>query len=279
MRASRVVGIAFGLSILASLGWIVVYALEGGRLWEGVTLGTALGALGFGIVVWADRLLDSPEQVEERHILESSEAEQQVLEDTLVESAGEITRRRMLLGGLAAAGGVLGAALVAPVLSFGRHPNGELFTTKWYKGARLVGYDGLPIKPEDVPFEGAITVFPEGHLDSGDSMTMLLRVEPGRFRLPSGRQDWVVDGCAAYSKVCTHAGCPVALFRSTSGELVCPCHQSTFDVLGGGNVTFGPAGRPLPMLPIEKDEEGYLVARGDYPEVVGPSFWDITHRD
>jgi ubiquinol-cytochrome c reductase iron-sulfur subunit len=99
------------------------------------------------------------------------------------------------------------------------------------------------------------TVFPEGHEE--------------------GRSDWAPEGCLAYSKICTHAGCPVGLYRAEAGELLCPCHQSTFDVYTGAVPVFGPAARPLPQLPLDVNEEGYLVAQGDFSAPVGPSFWNL----
>jgi ubiquinol-cytochrome c reductase iron-sulfur subunit len=94
--------------------------------------------------------------------------------------------------------------------------------------------------------------------------------------LPGERAAWAPEGCVGYSKICTHAGCPVGLYRSEAHQLLCPCHQSTFDVLRGAVPVFGPAARPLPQLPMEVDADGYLVARGDFHEPVGPSFWNVT---
>jgi ubiquinol-cytochrome c reductase iron-sulfur subunit len=112
---------------------------------------------------------------------------------------------------------------------------------------------------------------------SADSQTLLIRVNPSDLALPPGREGWTPDGCVAYSKLCTHAGCPVGLYRDADHALLCPCHQSTFDVLRGAVPTFGPATRPLPQLALSVDGEGYLVAQGDFGEPVGPSFWNMTH--
>lgn len=279
MKADRLVILSFAISMVASLAWIVVYIIDAGQAWEGITLGLALGGLGFGILVWADRILDAPEESEERHALASSPASNDAFESMLKEDGGAITRRRMLAGALGGAGALFGAALVAPLFSLGPAPSGQLFRTKWYKGARVVGYDGQPIKPGDIVESGIETVFPEGHVDSGDSVAVIVRVPPEELDLPTEeRRSWVQDGCIGYSKICTHAGCPVALYRAQSRQLVCPCHQSTFEVLTGGQPIFGPAGRPLPQLPLDVDEEGYLIALGDYPQVSGPSFWDIHHE-
>ena len=117
-------------------------------------------------------------------------------------------------------------------------------------------------------------MFPAGHPDSADGQVVLLRVRPDRLSLPPGRADWAPDGLIAYSKVCTHAGCPVGLFEPQSAQLLCPCHQSAFDVLDGAQPVFGPAARALPQLPIAIDDEGYVVAQSDFHEPVGPSFWN-----
>ena len=135
---------------------------------------------------------------------------------------------------------------------------------------------------DDIAMDGALTVFPEGHIDdqaAGDSQVMLVRVPEDRLSSATVAGG-VVQGRVAYSKVCSHAGCPVGQFRvddrtpDTSYELLCPCHQSLFDVLEGCKVLAGPAGRPLPQLPITTDAEGFLVATGDFPSPVGPSYWD-----
>jgi ubiquinol-cytochrome c reductase iron-sulfur subunit len=122
-------------------------------------------------------------------------------------------------------------------------------------------------------------VLPEGEVGHADSQTLIIRVRPEDLQLAADRRDWAPDGVVAYSKICTHAGCPVGLYRAQAHELLCPCHQSTFDVLRGAVPVFGPAARPLPQLPLEVDDEGYLVARGDFPEPVGPSFWNMTHSE
>jgi ubiquinol-cytochrome c reductase iron-sulfur subunit len=56
-----------------------------------------------------------------------------------------------------------------------------------------------------------------------------------------------------------------------SPALVCPCHYSTFDVRRGAEVIFGPAGRPLPQLPL-RIEQGALVAAGELSGRVGPAW-------
>ncbi len=163
-----------------------------------------------------------------------------------------------------------------PVLSLGPAPGRTLFETPWKAGTRVVGLDGLPVRIDDLPIDGVLTVFPEGAVGSADGQTLLIRVADDLLQLPPDRLAWAPQGCVAYSKLCTHAGCPVGLYRAAEHKLICPCHQSTFDVLAGATPTFGPAARPLPQLPIQLAEDGTFVALGDFPEPVGPSFWNMT---
>ena len=116
------------------------------------------------------------------------------------------------------------------------------------------------------------TVGPDATVE--DAATLLIRVDPEDLELPADRMEWAPEGLVAYSKICTHVGCPVGLYRESTHELVCPCHQSTFNVLRGAEPVFGPATRPLPQLPIAVDDDGYVVATGDYPEPTGPGFWN-----
>jgi ubiquinol-cytochrome c reductase iron-sulfur subunit len=81
------------------------------------------------------------------------------------------------------------------------------------------------------------------------------------------------EGLIAVSKVCTHAGCPVGLYQATTHQLLCPCHQSAFDVLDGAKPVFGPAAAPLPQLPLEIDADGHVRSRGDFVAPIGPAWW------
>jgi ubiquinol-cytochrome c reductase iron-sulfur subunit len=131
------------------------------------------------------------------------------------------------------------------------------------------------VTPKDLAVDSVLTVWPEGHTNAADAPTLLIRTRGNQgFRPRRGREDWTVDGIVAYSKLCTHVGCPVGLYQAESGLLLCPCHQSTFDVLDGARPVFGPATRPLPQLPLGLDAKGNLVARGDFSDPVGPGFWD-----
>jgi len=147
---------------------------------------------------------------------------------------------------------------LVPVISLARKP-GRRADTGWRAGIRLVDENNRPIGREQLSDGGIETVFPAGNVDLPQAPAVLIR-----------------DGAnyLAFSKVCTHAGCPVALYRHASRQLICPCHQSIFDVEHGAKNVSGPAPRPLPALPLGFDAEGYLIARGDFDAPVGPDDWD-----
>jgi ubiquinol-cytochrome c reductase iron-sulfur subunit len=275
-KAERRAGIALAVAIVAGVGLFVVYFSGGQTQVEGILFGIAFGGLGVALGIWANHLLDAREVVEERHELSSGPAGRQAFEDALAEEVGPaIGRRSMLLKLLVGAGGALGLALLLPVLSLGPAPGNTLKVTPWRRGSRVVDEEGQPVELNQVPEDGFLTVFPEGAAGAADAQTLLIRVRPGSLNLPPERLAGVPEGThVAYSKICTHAGCPVGLYRAESQSLICPCHQSQFDVADGAKPFFGPAARPLPQLPLGVDEEGILVAQGDFSEPVGPAFWD-----
>ncbi len=277
-KAERRAGIALAVAIVAGLGLFVVYFAGGQTQVEGILFGIAFGGLGIALGIWANHLLDAREVVEERHELSSGPAGRQAFGDALAEEVGPVIgRRSMLLKLLIGAGGALGLALLLPVLSLGPAPGRSLKVTPWARGKRVVDEEGRPVELNQIPEDGFLTVFPEGFAGASDAQTLLIRVRPGSLKLPPERLAWVPDGThVAYSKICTHAGCPVGLYRAESQSLICPCHQSQFDVADGGKPFFGPAARPLPQLPLGVDDEGILVAQGDFPEPVGPAFWDMN---
>ena len=168
---------------------------------------------------------------------------------------------------------MLGAALVFPLRSLGPSPGQSLDASPWHKGVGLVDEQNRPILAQDVPLNGLVTAFPSGQPDSAQGQIALVRVRSSSIRSPDGRSDWSPGGLLAYSKVCTHAGCPVSLYLADSHELLCPCHQSAFDALDGARPVQGPAARPLPQLPLAVDEHGYVIADGDFSAPVGPAWW------
>jgi ubiquinol-cytochrome c reductase iron-sulfur subunit len=133
----------------------------------------------------------------------------------------------------------------------------------------------MPVQPRDLPVDGFITVWPDGHTDDADASTLLIHFRSDQdFQPKAGREDWTVDDIVAYSKLCTHLGCPVGLYQAKLGLLLCPCHQSTFDVMRHAKPIFGPAARSLPQLPLAVDDDGFIIATGDFSGPVGPGFWD-----
>ncbi|MGH2725159.1 MAG: Rieske 2Fe-2S domain-containing protein [Actinomycetota bacterium] len=273
-RPEAPAAVAFVLAILAGIGLGVTYILGGQTQVEGALLAVALGGLGFGLILWGKRLLRPDQITEARHLGPSPEPEREAAEDALDRGGADITRRRFLVRLLVGALGALGFAALFPIRSLGPGPGRTLFRTQWRPGAALVGEDGAAVTLDTLEVGSVITVFPEGHVGSADSQTLLIRVEPGSLDLPPDRLVGAPEGYVAYSKVCTHAGCPVGLYLAQTQELLCPCHQSTFDVLRGAEPVFGPAARPLPQLPLEVGEDGRLVAGGDFPEPIGPAFWN-----
>jgi ubiquinol-cytochrome c reductase iron-sulfur subunit len=270
------VGAAFGITALAALGLAVVYVRGGQPQLEGLLLATALGALGIGFVLWGKLLLPHADATEDRPPLTSAESVHEGLDRALDRGEDLVPRRSFLTRMLGAAAGALGLAALFPIRSLGPSPGRTLFRTAWANGKRLVQEDGTPVRLDDLAVDGVVTVFPEGfeEHDKADAQTLLIRVDPSKVHPREGRETWSPEGHLAYSKICTHAGCPVGLYQTQTGHLLCPCHQSTFDVFDGARPVFGPATRSLPQLPIAVDEEGYLVAQSDYTEAVGPAFWE-----
>ena len=279
------------LATAAAAGFIVVFVLD--RLPAqtqllGLSLGLAFAFLSAAFVVTSRRLVPV-EQVSEPYSEAEHPVEQEEVLQLVEESSERMTRRRLLKVAATGAGATLGAALVVPVASLGpvAHP-AVLRRSPWRRGLRLMDSKGRPLRAVDVDEKGFYTAFPEGasHDELGSPL-VVVRVEPSRLDLPAGRDpaEWAPAGIVAYSKICTHAGCAVSLYRAPLYEptsarpaLVCPCHYSTFDPATGAGVLFGPAGRPLPQLPLVVGRDGALRAGGDFSEPVGPSWWGVRFR-
>jgi ubiquinol-cytochrome c reductase iron-sulfur subunit len=192
-----------------------------------------------------------------------------------------LARRKLITRSLAFMGAGVGLMLIMPLGGLIKNPNkgNPLGQTSWGKGIRLVRADGSFIRPADQEPGSLETVFPavpRGNRQS-DAATMLIRLRPEQVavaRPRAGMEDFGYGDYVAYSKICTHAGCPVSLYEQETSRILCPCHQSQFDVTDGAKPVFGPATRSLPQLPITVDNEGFFVARGDYPEAVGPTYWN-----
>jgi ubiquinol-cytochrome c reductase iron-sulfur subunit len=267
---------AFLAALGASITLAVVYWLGGQPQAEGILLAIALGGIGMGIVVWAKHFMPNDEVAEDRHPLQSSEEE--IAEFTADFQAGEasLRSRRLLIATAGGACAALGVALVFPIRSLGPRPGRGLKETPYRKAPiRVVREDGSPVRPAQIPVDGFVTVWPEHHTDAADAATLLIHFRRDQdFEPKEGRDDWTVQNIVAYSKLCTHVGCPVGLYQAELGLLLCPCHQSTFNVMRSARPIFGPAARPLPQLPLDLDGDGYIIATADFSAPVGPEFWD-----
>jgi len=256
------------------------------NLFLGIGITLAMLGLGFGAVHWSKSLMDGHDLVEQRHGTRGTTAtrEKAVEVFTLGNQESGFGRRTLIRNTL------IGALVVSPlpaiVLFRDLAPSADPVTllkhTLWDKGVRLTrDPSGTPIKASDVTLGSAFHVIPEGLNDAEDKLeekakaaVLVMRLKPEDLEISAGRENWSYDGIVAYSKICTHVGCPVALYEQQTHHLLCPCHQSQFDITKEAKVIFGPAKRPLPQLPITVDDEGYLVARSDFTEPVGPSFWE-----
>ncbi len=297
-RAEQQVALAFVLATLFALVFVVVfwgagwflpdweYAVDGplfGSLFTpllGLSMGGALLFFGVGIVLWTKKLMPHEVAVQQRHDGGSDPVDARTAGGTIMsgfERTGFIRHgivRRAVLG----AAGALGLLAVMPLGGLIKKPGDALFQTPWRSGIRLVRDDGTPLRPSDMLPGSLTTVFPavQGGDRAADAPTMLirlLRTQADSIRATPGQEDFGFEDYLAFSKICTHAGCPVSLYEKQTARILCPCHQSQFDVTRGATPIFGPAARPLPQLPIELDSDGFFVARGDYPEPVGPAFW------
>jgi ubiquinol-cytochrome c reductase iron-sulfur subunit len=275
-RAERAAAVSFLLAMAAAIGLGVVYWEGGQPQAEGILLAVVLGGIGVGIVLWAKHFMPTEEVAEDRHPMESSEEDIAAFAADFQAGGSSLQRRRVLVATAGGACAALGVALLFPIRSLGPRP-GRGFKQTAYKAGniRVVDENGTPVHPRDLPVDGFITVWPDGHTDDADASTLLIHFRGDQdFRPKAGREDWTVDDIVAYSKLCTHVGCPVGLYQSRLGLLLCPCHQSTFDVMRHAKPIFGPAARSLPQLPLGLDGDGFIIATGDFSDPVGPGFWD-----
>ena len=270
-------GVALALlaSMGGSAGFVAAYQIDAGTQWLGFWLMVALAGIGTGLVRWSKRLMPQESVVEEREPLIPPPEEEGRTARQFERGRQSIQRRGVLGGLLATALGTFGVGAVWLFRSLGPRPATGLRSTGWAEGVALVDATGERVTVETLDEGGALTVFPEGRDPRADDQVLLLRVGLEDLRLPSGREEWTPFGYVAFSKVCTHAGCPVGLYQSVGYVLLCPCHQATFDVVRGCEPVFGPAPRALPQLPLRVDDNEALVAAGDFSGPVGPGRWRL----
>jgi ubiquinol-cytochrome c reductase iron-sulfur subunit len=302
-RVEKLVAACFIIAGLAGLAFLVFYGTIGvdsltGALHSNLALGSSMALmfllLGIGATLWVRHLMPTVELTEQRHPMASTPQEREAFKETFNEGADAsgFVKRPLVRRSLIAATLPLAVAPIFLLRDLGPLPGTSLDFTVWRKGLRLLVYGtGRPITAAEFNSPGSIiSVGPEGYLDNDDDMAKaavtLIKFRPGELVFgPNARPggatvpntvvpNWTVDNIVAYSKICTHLGCPAALYEQTTHHILCPCHQSTFDATRGAKVIFGPATRPLPQLPIGVDAQGYLIALSDFNQPVGPSFWE-----
>jgi ubiquinol-cytochrome c reductase iron-sulfur subunit len=295
--AERTVSLLFFASLVGSVLAVVFYfifpiipgdidSVRFSNMSLGLAITLGLMGIGIGAVHWAKALMSDAEITEDRHPTRGSDTTRSKAVDvfTLGNKESGFGRRSLLRNTL------LGALVVSPIpavvlfrdLAPAEEPGELLRHTMWGEGTRLTrDPSGTPIKASDVTYGSAFHVIPEGLNESEHKLeekakaaVLVMRLRPEDLNEREDRKDWSYQGIVAYSKICTHVGCPVALYEQQTHHLLCPCHQSQFDVSNHAAVIFGPASRPLPQLPIAIDDEGYLVSQRDFEEPVGPSFWE-----
>ncbi|MEO7350320.1 MAG: Rieske 2Fe-2S domain-containing protein [Marmoricola sp.] len=306
-RAERQVAMLFGLSTVFTLLFCVSYfvfkvgdepsviaGLGASNAALGAFLGLALLCIGIGIIQWARKLMGDHEIMEFRHPGGSSQEDREDTVRILALGAEEsgIARRPLIRNSLFGAMGALGLVAIIPLRDLGPLPGDKLFHTIWKKGMRVVqDVDGTPIRPADMEIgqliNGEPEIFYEEDADGepliegaelqkqkAKAAVIIVKMQPDDIKASKDRENWGVNGVLCFSKICTHVGCPISLWEQQTHHLLCPCHQSTFDLADNGRVIFGPAARAVPQLPLAVDDEGYLVATRDFTEPVGPSFWE-----
>ncbi|MFD5416021.1 cytochrome bc1 complex Rieske iron-sulfur subunit [Streptomyces nojiriensis] len=298
-RSERTVAMLFILSMLATIGFIasyvifpvdkIVYIFPIGKVSAlnfslGMTLGVALFCIGAGAVHWARTLMSDVEVAAERHeIAAPPEVKAQVLQD-FADGANEsgIARRPLIRNTLLGAMAMVPLAGVMLLRDLGPLPEDKLRKTLWAKGKLLINDNtNEPLRPEDVLVGSLTFARPEGleeeqhdfQVQIAKAALMIVRIQPDDIK-DKKELEWSHDGIVAYSKICTHVGCPISLYEQQTHHVLCPCHQSTFDLSDGARVIFGPAGHALPQLRIGVNDEGFLEALGDFEEPVGPAFWE-----
>lgn len=295
--AERKIGGLFLLSMAASIFAIVAYiifpitpgnlsSVRINNMLLGAGISVALLTIGLGAIYWAKNLMKDGEWVEERHPTRGTEETRAAAVEVfrLGNEESGFGRRTLIRNSL------IGALVVSPLpavvmfrdLAPAADPVALLKTTLWDEGVYLTrDPSNTRIKASDVTLGSVFHVIPETLADADDfiaekakAIVLMMRLKPEDLHVSPGREDWNYQGIVAYSKICTHVGCPVALAEQHTHHLLCPCHQSQFDISHEAKVIFGPAKRPLPQLPITVDADGYLIASSGFHEPVGPSFWE-----
>ncbi|MEV0625519.1 Rieske 2Fe-2S domain-containing protein [Nonomuraea wenchangensis] len=301
-KAEKIVALCFTITFFAAIAFIVSYVVFQvgtpdstgvSNMALGASLTVAVLGLAIGIVVWVRMIMPKYSLIQERHEMASDEPDREVVADTFVQGANEsgFVKRKLLRRTLLLAAAPLGLVPLVllrdldnsnmPGAKFNKLLRHTVWGEKTKEGKPLrlvVEGTGQPIRAADFNSPGGIlSVVPEGYEHDLNALAkatlILIKFRPEEIK-GGVNKNWIHDGIVAYSKICTHVGCPAALYEQNTHHILCPCHQSTFDAADGAKVIFGPAARPLPQLPITVDDQGYLIAKGDFDVPVGPSYWE-----
>ncbi|MET7731671.1 Rieske 2Fe-2S domain-containing protein [Streptomyces sp. NPDC005402] len=298
-RSERTVAMLFTVSMLATVGFIAsyvgiphdksIYVFPIGHINAlnfalGLTLGLALFSIGAGAVHWARTLMSDEEIADERHPIEASPEVRAKVHADFKQGAKEsaLGRRKLIRNTMFGALALFPLSGVMLLRDLGPLPGTKLRHTMWRKGLQLVNMNtNEPLRPSDVQVGSLTFAKPEGleehdeefQTEIAKAALMIVRIQPDNIK-DKRELEWSYEGIVAYSKICTHVGCPISLYEQQTHHVLCPCHQSTFDLSDGARVIFGPAGHALPQLRIGVNDQGYLEALGDFDEPVGPAFWE-----
>jgi len=262
--------------------------------------------LGIAVISYVKKFFPDEVSVQQRHDGPSTELARKTVMAQLAAAGKDtgIARRKLITRSAGAAAGIFGLGLgVAAIAPLVRDPwkgreKAALWTTGWapnYPGEVVYlradtgdPHDVKLVRPEDQGAGSMQTVFPfreserdDEHalaeaLKRADNPVMLIRLRPGTPVIQApGQENYHYGDFYAYSKICTHLGCPTSLYETQTQRILCPCHQSQFIATEFAKPVFGPAARPLPQLPISVNNEGYLVATGDFSGPIGPAFWEL----
>lgn len=308
-RAYRQVLTLLSLVPVLAIAFVVVYfavprdaTVEIGPLYMnastfglGLCAGLAVLFIGIACIHWAKQIMGDEEIIQERHPVNSDAADRKEFAKQWrigAEQSG-LSRRKLIGGALGGAIGIMAVPAIVTLADLGPKPGpgtrrATIERTIWAEGVRLVNdVTFQPIKASDLEIGQLVNAEPENLKElegvefqraKAKAAILIVRMDPDSIKIPESRKDWQVGGILSYSKICTHVGCPVNLWEQQTHHLLCPCHQSTFDLGDSGVVVFGPAGRSLPQLPITVDDKGYLVARSDFTVPVGPSYFERDSR-